>query len=204
MHICCIVPIAASMIPGLWMAPFACDTHSQLSKDHPDWILKRKSHFLVSGIVLYCCCCLVLFWYVYMCICINRYTLYRYAHIFVLPLTHPHNLSFFVKYFYRLQKIYTFITSTHLLIPLPLPSSSIFLLLTLLTVLTLPPPFFSLHHPPSLPPSISLRPPPSLSHSLPPYATFRISIMVEVTVYRLTLQTVASGSGGWYVFVCVF
>jgi alpha-galactosidase len=38
--------VAASMTPGLWMAPFTCDTHSQLGKDHPDWILKRKAGFL--------------------------------------------------------------------------------------------------------------------------------------------------------------
>ena len=34
------------MTPGLWMAPFACDLHSQLGKNHPDWILKRKNRFL--------------------------------------------------------------------------------------------------------------------------------------------------------------
>ena len=37
---------AASMTPGLWMAPFACDIHSTLAKDHPDWILKRDCRLL--------------------------------------------------------------------------------------------------------------------------------------------------------------
>ena len=37
---------AASMTPGLWMAPFACDLHSKLGKDHPHWILKRRNLFL--------------------------------------------------------------------------------------------------------------------------------------------------------------
>jgi len=27
--------------PGLWLAPFACDKHSQLAKSHPDWIIKN-------------------------------------------------------------------------------------------------------------------------------------------------------------------
>jgi alpha-galactosidase len=30
-----------NMIPGLWMAPFACDKHSQIAKDHPDWIIRN-------------------------------------------------------------------------------------------------------------------------------------------------------------------
>jgi hypothetical protein len=34
------------MTPGLWMAPFACDIHSTLAKEHPDWILKRVSRLL--------------------------------------------------------------------------------------------------------------------------------------------------------------
>lgn len=29
------------MIPGLWMAPFACDKHSKLAKEHPDWIIRN-------------------------------------------------------------------------------------------------------------------------------------------------------------------
>ena len=32
---------AADMIPGVWAAPFTCDKHSVLAKEHPDWILKR-------------------------------------------------------------------------------------------------------------------------------------------------------------------
>ncbi len=31
-----------NMIPGLWMAPFAVDKHSQVAKDHPDWIIKNN------------------------------------------------------------------------------------------------------------------------------------------------------------------
>jgi alpha-galactosidase len=27
--------------PGLWLAPFAADKHSQLAQDHPDWILRK-------------------------------------------------------------------------------------------------------------------------------------------------------------------
>mmetsp|Transcript_6028 Transcript_6028/g.8869 ORF Transcript_6028/g.8869 Transcript_6028/m.8869 type:complete len:1137 (+) Transcript_6028:217-3627(+) len=27
------------MIPGVWMAPFACDKNSKLAKEHPDWII---------------------------------------------------------------------------------------------------------------------------------------------------------------------
>jgi len=29
------------MIPGLWMAPFACDKHSKIAKEHPDWIIQN-------------------------------------------------------------------------------------------------------------------------------------------------------------------
>ena len=31
-----------NMIPGLWMAPFACDKHSQIAKEHPDWIIRNR------------------------------------------------------------------------------------------------------------------------------------------------------------------
>ena len=31
------------MRPGLWMAPFAADKHSQLTKDHPDWVIRNDS-----------------------------------------------------------------------------------------------------------------------------------------------------------------
>ena len=42
-------PPEASMTPGIWMAPFACDRHSELAKNHPDWILTRKSGILVRN-----------------------------------------------------------------------------------------------------------------------------------------------------------
>ena len=29
------------MIPGLWMAPYACDKNSKLAKEHPDWIIRN-------------------------------------------------------------------------------------------------------------------------------------------------------------------
>mmetsp|Transcript_25914 Transcript_25914/g.30103 ORF Transcript_25914/g.30103 Transcript_25914/m.30103 type:complete len:1534 (+) Transcript_25914:234-4835(+) len=29
------------MMPGLWMAPFACDKHSKIAKEHPDWIIRN-------------------------------------------------------------------------------------------------------------------------------------------------------------------
>mmetsp|Transcript_5067 Transcript_5067/g.9624 ORF Transcript_5067/g.9624 Transcript_5067/m.9624 type:complete len:1254 (-) Transcript_5067:186-3947(-) len=29
------------MTPGLWIAPFACDKHSKLAKEHPDWIIRN-------------------------------------------------------------------------------------------------------------------------------------------------------------------
>jgi hypothetical protein len=32
---------AAGLTPGLWFAPFACDKHSRVAKQHPAWILKR-------------------------------------------------------------------------------------------------------------------------------------------------------------------
>ena len=31
------------MRPGLWMAPFAADKHSQLTKDHPEWVIKNDA-----------------------------------------------------------------------------------------------------------------------------------------------------------------
>jgi hypothetical protein len=31
------------MRPGIWMAPFAADKHSQLTKDHPDWIIRNAA-----------------------------------------------------------------------------------------------------------------------------------------------------------------
>lgn len=32
----------AGFIPGIWMAPFACDKFSTLAKEHPNWILKKS------------------------------------------------------------------------------------------------------------------------------------------------------------------
>ena len=29
------------MIPGLWMAPYACDKYSKVAKEHPDWIIRN-------------------------------------------------------------------------------------------------------------------------------------------------------------------
>jgi len=29
------------MIPGIWMAPYACDKNSKLAKEHPDWIIRN-------------------------------------------------------------------------------------------------------------------------------------------------------------------
>jgi hypothetical protein len=29
------------MRPGLWLAPFACDKHSKLAKNHPEWIIRN-------------------------------------------------------------------------------------------------------------------------------------------------------------------
>ena len=30
------------MRPGVWLAPFACDKHSQVAKQHPDWIIRNN------------------------------------------------------------------------------------------------------------------------------------------------------------------
>lgn len=30
----------ANLVPGLWLAPFSCDKHSTVAKQHPDWILR--------------------------------------------------------------------------------------------------------------------------------------------------------------------
>lgn len=32
-----------AMRPGLWLAPFAADKHSQIAKDHPDWIIQNNN-----------------------------------------------------------------------------------------------------------------------------------------------------------------
>lgn len=29
------------MIPGIWLAPYACDKNSKLAKEHPDWIIRN-------------------------------------------------------------------------------------------------------------------------------------------------------------------
>eukprot|EP01041_Mallomonas_annulata_P010610 gene10610-22149_t len=34
--------IDENMIPGIWLAPFACDKHSFIASNHPNWILKKK------------------------------------------------------------------------------------------------------------------------------------------------------------------
>jgi len=34
---------AKGMKPGVWLAPFACDKHSTLAKDHPDWIIRNDT-----------------------------------------------------------------------------------------------------------------------------------------------------------------
>ena len=34
--------ISNRMIPGIWMAPFACDKNSKLAKEHPDWIIRNN------------------------------------------------------------------------------------------------------------------------------------------------------------------
>jgi len=31
-----------AMIPGIWMAPYACDKNSKLAKEHPDWIIRNN------------------------------------------------------------------------------------------------------------------------------------------------------------------
>eukprot|EP00979_Chaetoceros_neogracilis_P014370 scaffold4569_cov284-Chaetoceros_neogracile.AAC.16 len=31
-----------AMIPGIWMAPYACDKNSKLAKAHPDWIIRNN------------------------------------------------------------------------------------------------------------------------------------------------------------------
>ena len=33
---------SAGFEPGVWLAPAAADKHSQLVKDHPDWVLRDK------------------------------------------------------------------------------------------------------------------------------------------------------------------
>ena len=32
--------VDAGLLPGLWLAPFAADQDSRLSRDHPEWILR--------------------------------------------------------------------------------------------------------------------------------------------------------------------
>jgi alpha-galactosidase len=32
---------AQKMRPGIWLAPFACDKHSKLVQEHPDWIIRN-------------------------------------------------------------------------------------------------------------------------------------------------------------------
>lgn len=33
----------ANLVPGLWLAPFSCDKHSNVAKQHPEWILRSAS-----------------------------------------------------------------------------------------------------------------------------------------------------------------
>lgn len=37
------------MIPGLWLAPFACEFKSDIAKNHPEWLLKKKDGSFYSG-----------------------------------------------------------------------------------------------------------------------------------------------------------
>ena len=37
------------MIPGIWLAPFACEINSDITRNHPDWILKNKDGSFVTG-----------------------------------------------------------------------------------------------------------------------------------------------------------
>ena len=40
---------AEGMVGGIWMAPFACDKHSEIAKKHPDWILRRKRSSTIAN-----------------------------------------------------------------------------------------------------------------------------------------------------------
>jgi hypothetical protein len=35
--------IESKFTPGVWMAPFSCDKHSSVAKNHPDWILQQSN-----------------------------------------------------------------------------------------------------------------------------------------------------------------
>lgn len=37
------------MIPGIWLAPFACEINSEITRQHPDWILKNNDGSFVTG-----------------------------------------------------------------------------------------------------------------------------------------------------------
>lgn len=39
----------SNMIPGLWLAPFACEYKSEIVTKHPDWILRNEDGSFVSG-----------------------------------------------------------------------------------------------------------------------------------------------------------
>ena len=72
--------------PGLWLAPFACDKHSRLAKEHPKWVLKAPGGgsnpansancgkwFLGLDVTnpevqVHCCCYMA-----YMCISVYKY-----------------------------------------------------------------------------------------------------------------------------------
>lgn len=37
------------LIPGIWLAPFACEIKSEIAKNHPDWIVKNEDGSFCSG-----------------------------------------------------------------------------------------------------------------------------------------------------------
>jgi len=39
----------AGLLPGLWMAPFVCETESRVYQDHPDWLLRDEDGELVCA-----------------------------------------------------------------------------------------------------------------------------------------------------------
>ena len=39
----------SDMLPGIWLAPFACEFNSQTAKEHPDWLLKNPDGSLAVG-----------------------------------------------------------------------------------------------------------------------------------------------------------
>lgn len=41
--------LATGRMPGLWLAPFMVSAHSQMARDHPDWLLRDKKGSLVHA-----------------------------------------------------------------------------------------------------------------------------------------------------------